>query len=86
MLKAAKLSIEEKEALFDAIDTEGFRVLVNKIIPALLERKRTRVLTQTLIDQDSFTSLALARAELDGARALQADLAELKKHLKSADV
>lgn len=85
MLKAAKLSIEEKEALLDAIDTEGFKVLVSKIVPALLERRRTRVLTHALTNQESFTSLALARAELDGAKALHADLVELKKHLKSED-
>lgn len=73
-----KLSDEEAEALSDLMDTEGFAVLVTKILPMLNEARVERVITQTVAEQSDLLKLGLARAELDGARKLAKEIASLK--------
>ena len=84
MLKIG-LKIEEREAIAEMLDSEGFRVLVKKILPALIEFKRERLFSQTLTEPNSFTQLALTRAEVDGAKRLATDMVELKKFLKQTE-
>ena len=84
MLKQAKLTLDESEQLVELLDMDGFKVLVNKVLPALLEGRRQRLFSQELTTVESFTKLALLRAEIDGAKRLAVDVADLKKALKSA--
>lgn len=84
MLKQAKLTLDESEQLAELIDMDGFKVLVNKVLPALLDSRRQRLFSQELTTVESFTQLAMLRAEIDGAKRLAADVADLKKALKSA--
>lgn len=82
MLKL-QVGLEDQDLLIDALTSEGFKVLVSKIVPQLIEHKRTGLLSHKLTDHKSFTQLALMRAELDGMNAILKELRELKQMLKS---
>ena len=79
-----KLSVDEAEQLEEVMSLDGFKVLVEHIIPALIEAKQARLLSHPLTKTEDFTELAMLRKEVDGAWKLAADLKELKKHLKTA--
>lgn len=74
-----KLTEEEADVLGELVNSEGFVVLVEKLLPMLLEARAERVLTQTLAEQQDLLKLALSRAELDGARKLSTDIGKLKE-------
>lgn len=79
-----KLSIDEREQLDELLDQEGWKVLVEQVLPQLVEAKRAGVFTQTLTKTEDFTRLALLVTELEGMRKLMSDIQELKKFLKTA--
>lgn len=74
-----KLTEDEADVLGELVNSEGFVVLVEKLLPMLLEARAERVLTQTLAEQQDLLKLALSRAELDGARKLSTDIGKLKE-------
>jgi hypothetical protein len=78
-----KLSMDDREQLNELLDQEGWKVLVEQVLPQLIEAKRERVFTQPLTKSDDFTNLALLVTEIEGARKLAADVRELKKFLKT---
>jgi hypothetical protein len=78
-----KLSMDDREQLNELLDQEGWKVLVEQVLPQLIEAKRERVFTQPLTKSDDFTNLALLVTEIEGARTLAADVRELKKFLKT---
>lgn len=81
MVQLSKLSEEERDLLRELVDTEAFAVLVNKMLPVLIEARAERVLTQTITTQADLLALAVTRAEFDGAKRLAMDVAKLKEQL-----
>lgn len=81
MVQLNKFSEEERDLLRELVDTEAFAVLVNKLLPVLIEVRADRVLTQNITTQADLLTLALNRAELDGAKRLAMDVAKLKEQL-----
>jgi hypothetical protein len=75
--------MDDREQLNELLDQEGWKVLVEQVLPQLIEAKRERVFTQPLTKSDDFTNLALLVTEIEGARKLAADVRELKKFLKT---
>lgn len=65
----------------ELVDMEAFVVLVNKVLPVLIEARVDRVLTQNITTQTDLLTLGIARAELDGAKRLAMDVAKLKEQL-----
>lgn len=74
-----KLTDDEADLLSELISSDGFTVLANKVLPALLEARVARVLTQSIADQSDLLKLAIERAEYDGAKKFAKDIGELKQ-------
>lgn len=74
-----KLTDEEADFLSELISSEGFAVLVNKVLPVLIEARANRVLTQSIAEQHDLLKLAIERAEYDGAKKFAKDIGELKQ-------
>ena len=83
MLKL-RMSADEAEQLEELINSDGFAVLLKKVLPALIEVRRERVFTQDLTEAEAFTKLAILKAEADGGKKLATEIAELKKILKQS--
>ena len=80
---ASSLTLDEQDAILEIFDMPGYKVLVSKLLPALLRNKQTRILHHPILKSDDFTALALLRAEFDGAKNLIKDISELKKAYKA---
>jgi hypothetical protein len=74
-----KLGEEEAEALEDFLDSDSYKVLVDKVLPALIDQCNSRILNIQVTDQQALLRLAILKAEYDGAKRLAADIKALKK-------
>lgn len=77
-----KLSIEEREALFEMSDSDGYKILVNRVIPQLLEANASKVLGASLDNSEIAHNLLVDTAKLQGAKELAGKLGTLKQYLK----
>jgi hypothetical protein len=77
-----KLSLEEKEALAELLDCDGYKILVNKVSHLLLSKLENRIMTINLTDSTSNHTLILARASYDGAKRIIEDFKNVKQLLK----
>lgn len=77
-----KLNIEQRDALFELTDSEGYKVLVEHVLPQLLDQEATKVLHLRLDNLNDSHTLAIELANYQGAKALIGKLATLKDYLK----
>jgi len=72
-----RLTEDEKDVFTELVKSEGFILLLDKILPALIAARGDRVLTQSVNEQSDLLKLALVKAEFDGCKKLAADVANL---------
>lgn len=77
-----ELTSEEKEAIWEVVDSEGFAVLVARVFPQLLEQQQSKLLTTSTADAIMVNQELIkyqAQKELIGK------LSTLKAFLKKGD-
>jgi hypothetical protein len=78
VIPMVKLTSEEREHLLEMVSSDGYRILVQIIIPALQERRKARVFTQEVTGYDSLILLSRLAAQVEGAKELSSDISNLK--------
>ena len=81
VITGAQLNLDDSEQLLETITSDGFKVLLHKVIPYLNQRRAASLLQMPLTD---LQELLKQRAIYDGSEMLSNELLSLKelhKHL-----
>lgn len=74
-----KLNEEQKDLMLEMLDSDGFKLLCEKIIPVLIKQKQDRAFSLHIASEADLLILAVAKSKVDGAQDLANDIASLKK-------
>lgn len=75
-----KLTEEQHRELFDLVESDSFKVLVNVVLPQLAQKQVDRLLS---VDYSKSThELIVERAKLEGVQRLANEIKELKTYFR----
>lgn len=77
-----ELDMDERDALFELADSEGYKILIDKVLPALISQQAKNVLHLPLDKSESVHNLSIELARYQGARELSLKVSTLKDYLK----
>lgn len=77
-----ELTSEEKEAIWEIVDSEGFAVLVARVFPQLLEQQQSKLLTTSTADAIMVNQELI---KYQAQKELLGKLSTLKAFLKKGD-
>lgn len=77
-----ELDMDERDALFELADSEGYKILVDKVLPTLISQQAKNVLHLPLDKSGSVHNLSIELARYQGARELSLKVSTLKEFLK----
>lgn len=77
-----ELDMDERDALFELADSEGYKILVDKVLPTLISQQAKNVLHLPLDKSESVHNLSIELARYQGARELSLKVSTLKEFLK----
>lgn len=73
----ARLTDDEAEALEALVNSDGYKVLINDVMPGFINEARERIDSHRVMDQSDMLQLAILKAEQDGMRKLMNECKEL---------
>lgn len=76
------LTSEEKEAIWEIVDSEGYAVLIARVFPQLLEQQSHKLLTSSTVDAIMVTQELV---KYQAQKELLGKLSTLKAFLKKGD-
>lgn len=74
-----KLTEQQHIALLELVDSDGFKAIVQVVLPQIQQQYVDRLLS---VDLNKSTELVIERARLDGATKIMSDIKNLKALLK----
>ena len=74
-----KLNEEEKDAILEMLDSDGFKLLCERILPVLIKQKQDRAFSLHIANEADLLILAVAKSKAEGAQDLLNEVASLKK-------
>ena len=80
-----KLDLDSKDELAELVDSGGYKVLIEVVLPALLEQKAADLLHLPIDNLPSDHKLTIELAKYQGMKELAGKIATLKKYIYKKD-
>jgi len=74
-----KLTEEEKDQMLEMLESDAFKLLCEKILPAFVERKKIRAFSLSITSEADLIALAISKSKAEGAQDLALEIESLKK-------